>query len=119
MENIVKLSELDYSPFPIPGATADKLSVKLLNLDTKYGPVFAELKLEPGAYIPAHIHHRTAEQHFVLEGDFIDNGVSYGPGTFFCHNPGQKHGPHASKTGCRVLFIQPVEVDPTDFEIVE
>ena len=58
MENITKSNEMEYMPFPIPGATGDKLFAKLLNVDTKYGPVFAELKMEAGAFIPAHIHHK-------------------------------------------------------------
>jgi anti-sigma factor ChrR (cupin superfamily) len=119
MENIKKSNEMDYMPFPIPGATSDKLFVKLLNLDTKYGPVFAELKMEAGAFIPTHIHHKTEEQHFVLEGDFINDGVTYEAGAFFAHDKGQVHGPHSTKNGCRLLFIQPNEVDPTDFEIAE
>lgn len=119
MENILKSSELPYNPFPIPGATSDKLFAKILNLDTRYGPVFVELKMEAGAFIPAHIHHNTAEQHYVLEGDFINAGISYGPGTFFSHNAGQVHGPHETKNGCRLLFTQPKEVDPSDFEIAK
>lgn len=117
MENILKSSEMDYVPFPIPGATVEKLSAKIFNVDTKYGPVFVELKMAPGAFIPAHIHHKTAEQHFVLEGDFINDGISYGPGAFFSHDADQVHGPHETKNGCRLLFTQPKEVDPSDFEI--
>ncbi|WP_309640257.1 cupin domain-containing protein [Flavobacterium sp.] len=119
MENITKSNELDYMPFQIPGATSEKLFVKLLNLDTQYGPVFAELKMEAGAYIPAHIHHKTEEQHYVLEGDFINDGITYEAGAFFSHDIGQVHGPHSTKNGCRILFIQPNQVDPTDFEIAD
>lgn len=117
MENIIKSTELGYSPFPIPGATADKLFAKLLNLDTRYGPVFAILRMEAGAYIPAHVHHKTEEQLFVLEGDFINDGVAYEVGAFFSHDKGQVHGPHSTENGCTLIFIQPNEVDPTDFHI--
>lgn len=119
MENITKPTESAWIPFPIPGATSDKLFAKLLNLDIKYGPVFAVLKIEAGGYIPAHIHHKTEEQHYVLEGDFINDGITYGPGAFFAHDKGQVHGPHSSKNGCTLIFIQPKEVDPTDFEIAK
>jgi quercetin dioxygenase-like cupin family protein len=119
MENIIQSAEMGYIPFPIPGATSDKLFAKILNLQIQYGPVVAELKMEPGAFIPAHIHHKTAEQLYVLEGEFINAGVKYGPGAFFSHDPGQVHGPHATETGCRLIFIQPKEVDPTDFEIAK
>jgi hypothetical protein len=40
---------------------------------------------------------------FVLSGDFIEAGVTYGPGTFFYGKPGALHGPHSSQTGCVVL----------------
>lgn len=119
MENITKSNELSFMPFPIPGATSNKLFAKLLNLDIKYGPVFAVLKIEAGGHIPAHVHHKTEEQHFVLEGDFINDGITYGPGAFFAHDKGQAHGPHSSKNGCTLIFIQPNEVDPSDFEIVK
>ncbi len=82
MENITRSDEMAYMPFPIPGATSEKLFVKLLNPDIKYEPVVAKLKIESGTFIPAHIHHKTEEQHYVLEGDFINDGVTYGPGTF-------------------------------------
>ncbi|MBC7889085.1 MAG: cupin domain-containing protein [Ferruginibacter sp.] len=117
MENISKSNELDFIPFPIPGATSEKLFAKLLNVDIKYGPVLAILKMDAGAFIPAHIHYKTAEQHYVLTGDFINDGVSYEAGAFFCHDKGQVHGPHSTQNGCTLLFIQPNEVDPTDFEI--
>ncbi len=119
MEKITDTAQLPFLPFPIPGATVDKLFAQVLNQDLSFGPVFAILELQPGAYIPAHIHHRTAEQTYVLEGDFINDGISYGPGTFFCHDIGQKHGPHTTLNGCKVIFTQPVEVDPSDFEIAE
>lgn len=119
MENITRSTEIGFVPFPIPGATSDKLFAKLLNLDIKYGPVFAILKMNPGAFIPAHIHHKTQEQHYVLEGDFINDGITYGEGAFFSHDIGQVHGPHSTKNGCTLIFIQPNEVDPTDFQIVK
>ena len=55
----------------------------------------------------------------VLEGEFINAGRAYGPGTFFAIKPGDIHGPHESNTGATVAFIQAVEVDPTDFHIAE
>lgn len=119
MENIINTVDSPSIPFPIPGATADKLFVQLLNQNLAFGPVFAILEMKPGAYIPAHIHHATAEQHYVLEGDFVNDGITYGPGAFFSHDKGQKHGPHSTQNGCKLIFIQPAEVDPSDFEIAE
>jgi quercetin dioxygenase-like cupin family protein len=117
MENIIISTESPSIPFPIPGATADKLFAQILNQDLTFGPVFAILEMKPGAHIPAHIHHATEEQHYVLEGDFINDGIAYGPGAFFSHDKGQRHGPHSTENGCKLIFIQPHEVDPSDFEI--
>jgi anti-sigma factor ChrR (cupin superfamily) len=114
---ILKPEQQDWMPFPIPGATAEKLNVTFMNRDISRGPVVALLRMAPGAFIPAHIHHRTSEIHFVVEGDFINAGDSLAPGSFIAHGPGVAHGPHESQNGCLVMFIQPVEVDPTDFEI--
>ena len=36
-------------------------------------------------------------------GDFVEAGVTYGPGTFFFGKAGKPHGPHTSSTGCTVL----------------
>ncbi|MCU0355371.1 MAG: cupin domain-containing protein [Cytophagales bacterium] len=115
----VKTSELQEIPFPIPGATSDKLFAQILNTDTNVGPVAAVLFMEAGCRIPAHIHHKTTELLYVLEGDFIKKGISYGPGAFFANSAGQVHGPHESRHGCKVLFVQPHEVDPSDFEIAD
>ncbi|MBC7922571.1 MAG: cupin domain-containing protein [Ferruginibacter sp.] len=119
MENILKTAEMTPVPFPIPGATSDKLSAHILNTDLNFGPVFAVLILDAGARIPAHRHQATSEQIYVLEGDFINDGIAYGPGAFFSHDAGQIHGPHASKGGCQLIFTQAKAVDPTDFFIAE
>lgn len=106
-------------PFPIPGATSDKLTARLVNLDLAQGPVFVRLHMAAGARIPAHYHKKTAEQIYVLSGDFIENGTSHGPGTFLSQSMGQQHGPHETHGGCEVIFIQNAEVDPSDFFIAE
>lgn len=105
-------------PFPIEGATPDGVTATLLNLDVAKGPPAIVVHLAAGAYIPAHRHERTAEVHYVLEGDFINDGATYGPGAYFTHGPGVVHGPHASRGGCSILTVQPAMVDATDFHRV-
>lgn len=114
------LTPPDYAwgPFPIPGHTGE-LNAAFLNRDLASGPITAALRMAPGARIPAHVHHRTTEAFLVTEGDFINAGTTYGPGAFFRVSPGTVHGPHETRGGCTIVFLQSVEVDPSDFHIAE
>lgn len=107
-----------WGPSPIPGHTGE-LTAALLNRDLGAGPIVAALRMGPGSRIPAHVHHRTTEAFLVTEGTFVNAGISYGPGAFFTVSPGTVHGPHETKDGCTIVFLQAVEVDPTDFKIAE
>jgi hypothetical protein len=107
-----------WADFPIPGHTGG-LKAAFLNRDLRLGPIMAAMRMEPGARIPAHYHERTTETFLVTEGEFINAGVTYGPGTFFAVETGDVHGPHETRTGCTVIFVQAVEVDPTDFHLAE
>ena len=40
---------------------------------------------------------------YVPEGDFVEDGHSLGPGSFFAGKTGVPHGPHATAGGCVVL----------------
>ncbi len=108
-------------PFPIPGATPDGIKATLVNIDGARGLVTTIIHIAPGARIPAHFHNDGAEAHFVIEGDFINAGVVYGPGAFITHPVGVVHGPHESRGGCKVLTLQTAYVDPAkpDFHIAE
>lgn len=103
----------------IPGATPGGIDVKVLNTDEIRGAPTTITILKPGATIPAHYHKNTSETHYVLEGDFINAGISYGPGAFFTHAAGTVHGPHSSMQGCSVLTVQPTHVDAGDFHIAD
>lgn len=114
------LDEKNYqwADFPIPGHTGE-LKAAFLNRDLGLGPIMAAMRMAPGSRIPAHYHERTTETFLVTEGEFINAGVTYGPGTFFAVQTGDVHGPHETKTGCTIVFVQAVEVDPTDFHIAD
>jgi quercetin dioxygenase-like cupin family protein len=118
---VINVNTLDAIPFPIPGATPDGVRATLVNVDGAKGLVTTIIHIAPGARIPAHYHNDGAEAHFVLEGDFINAGVSHGPGGFVTHPAGVVHGPHESKGGCKVLTLQTAYVDPAkpDFNIAE
>ncbi len=117
----VQTDQLDPVPFPIPGATTDGIRATLVNVDGAKGIVTTIIHIAPGARIPAHYHDEGAEAHYVLEGDFINDGVVYGPGAFITHPVGVRHGPHESQYGCKVLTLQTAFVDPAepDFHIVD
>ena len=80
---IVEASAIPAAPFPIPGATEGGVRAQLLNVDANSGLVTTIIHIAPGARIPAHYHKNGAEAHYVLEGDFIEDGVTHGPGAFF------------------------------------
>jgi quercetin dioxygenase-like cupin family protein len=116
---VTNVNTPDAIPFPIPGATPDGVKATLVNVDGAKGLVTTIIHIAPGARIPAHYHNDGAEAHFVLEGDFINAGVSHGPGTFVTHPAGVVHGPDESKSGCKILTLQTACVDPAkpDFNI--
>jgi anti-sigma factor ChrR (cupin superfamily) len=118
---VANVNALDAIPFPIPGATPGGVKATLVNVDAARGLVTTIIHIAPGALIPAHYHNDGAEAHFVLEGDFINAGVSHGPGAFVTHPVGVVHGPHESKGGCKILTLQTAYVDPAkpDFNIAE
>lgn len=89
---------LDWSPTPWPGVTMKRLHHDAMNHRTA-----GLTRLAAGATIPAHRHPR-AEQHvFVVEGDRIDAGTTYGLGSFIVVTADPPHGPHGSAGGCVLL----------------
>jgi quercetin dioxygenase-like cupin family protein len=102
------------APFPNTKGTA---TIKILNGDQSFGPAVALLRMEPGSEIARHLHEHTTEMAYVLDGDFINEGVSYLKGTGFNIKPNTAHGPHTTKTGCSLLvtFSYPSTFD--DFKL--
>lgn len=96
-DSTVVCSELTPVPIEIPG-----IFVKVLRRDPRPGLVVLT-RMSPRATLPEHWHSEAHETAFVLDGDFIDAGVGYGPGTFFYGKAGCPHGPHTSRIGCTVL----------------
>ena len=98
------------APFPNTKGTA---TIKILNGDQSFGPAVAILRMEPGSEIARHLHERTTETSYVLDGDFINEGTSYPAGTEINIKPMTAHGPHTTKNGCSVLvtFSYPSALD--------
>jgi quercetin dioxygenase-like cupin family protein len=91
------------------------VSMRGIHEDKKSGGMTVMTRLEPGASIPAHTHTKADETVFVISGDFIEEEIAYGPGSFFAAPAGSAHGPHGSRTGCVVLTTFSA---PLDFQIV-
>src|SRR3954451_23099774 len=88
-------SALAWSPTGWPG-----VFMKMLHKDESTGGMTGMTRMEAGSSIPAHSHTHTDQTVFVIEGDLVEDGVSYGPGSFFVAKAGSPHGPHGSQAGC-------------------
>lgn len=97
-QHIISTDSLGWTPLDFQG-----VSIRLVHQDKRTGGMTVMTRLEAGALIPAHIHTQADETVFVVSGDFIEEGVTHGPGTFFVATAGTPHGPHMSRTGCLVL----------------
>ena len=113
----VEIEKTQAVPAPFSN-TKGVTTLKVLNTDQSLGPVVALLKMEPGSEIPRRMHEKTAETSYVLDGDFINEGVAYHTtGTEFNIKPHTVHGPHTTKHGCSLLvtFSYPSILD--DFKL--
>ena len=93
-----RAGDLPWNPLDFPG-----VSLMVLHTNPATGGTTVLTRLEPGAVIPAHSHTRADETVYVLEGDFVEDGVPHGPGSFFAAPAGAPHGPHSTVGGCVVL----------------
>ena len=108
----VETSKIEPTPAPFPN-TKGTATIKVLNSDQSLGPAVVLLRMEPGSEIPRHQHERTTEASYVLDGDFINEDISYPAGTEINVKPMTAHGPHTTKNGCSVLitFSYPSALD--------
>jgi quercetin dioxygenase-like cupin family protein len=102
----IDTSTLASSPLDFEG-----VSMKVLQQTEQTGGTTVLLRMEPGSSIPAHHHTRADETLFVVEGDFVEDGVSYGRGAFFTGRAGTPHGPHGTARGCVVLITFSAALD--------
>jgi anti-sigma factor ChrR (cupin superfamily) len=112
----VETSKTQAIPAPFPN-TKGTVTLKVLNSDESLGPAVALVRMEPGSEIPRHLHEHTTELSYVLEGDFINEGIAYPMGTEINVKPMTAHGPQTTKNGCSVLvtFSYPSTLD--DFKL--
>lgn len=98
---------LPWSPTGWPG-----VSMKMLGQDLRSasdaagggaGGMCGMMRMEAGSSIPAHQHTHADQAVFVIEGTIVEEGITYGPGSFLVAKAGTPHGPHASPGGCVLL----------------
>ena len=112
-ETTVISTEVEPLPIGFTGVT-----VRVLHNGDGDGGLVVLTKMAPGAVIPEHWHSQADETVYVLEGEFVEGGFTYGPGTFFLGKAGAPHGPHTSRTGCTVLMHYSTSAD-LDFNAVD
>ena len=91
-------STLPWSPTGWPG-----VSMKMLDQNASTGGMTGMMQMAAGSSIPAHSHTHADQTVFVIQGDLVEEGVSYGPGSFLVAKAGSPHGPHGSSAGCVLL----------------
>ena len=79
------------------------VAIKVLHTDEPTGATTVLTRLAARSTIPRHCHTVADETVYVIEGDFVEDGESFGPGSFFAGKAGTEHGPHHSKSGCLLL----------------
>jgi quercetin dioxygenase-like cupin family protein len=91
----------DRPPFPYKG----DITIAVRNANYALGPAMVHIVMKPGSVIPAHLHKGLEEALLVLEGDFINEGKKYSPGTSLHNKAGHVHGPHTTENGCKFLVL--------------
>lgn len=121
IDKVMKSEDVEEVNFPYPGYTGE-IKIKPLNGDYALGPSMIHIRMEPGAFVPPHLHKKATEVLCILDGDFINEGKSYGSGEFLHTKPGTVHGPHTTKKGCSFLALYTAnkgEADLNDFFLAE
>jgi anti-sigma factor ChrR (cupin superfamily) len=80
------------------------LEVKVLTRDDHGEPESLLMRMQAGAVVPEHVHHR-AEECLVIEGDLLHDGQRLGPGDFTVAQPGGIHAPMTTTSG-GMLYVR-------------
>lgn len=68
----------------------------------------ALIRYEPGAFTPRHLH-MGYEMVFVLQGEYVENDITYLPGSLIVRAPGTTHEMR-SNPGCTILAMRDIPV---------
>ena len=74
------------------------MDLRVLRRDDTTGGVTVLRKFHAGVTVPAHTHPEAAESVYVILGEWDDDGIVYGPGTYFHVPRGIRHGLHRART---------------------
>ncbi|GAB1538059.1 hypothetical protein NUACC21_07160 [Scytonema sp. NUACC21] len=109
MENVSIPSSLEFVPYQPEVRKGVQIHTifSLVDQDPQ-GPDAAILKYDPGAFVALH-EHIGYEMVLVLTGDYIENGVTYLPGSLILRSPGTFHT-MASINGCTILATRYIKV---------
>lgn len=98
---VVKLpSDQSWQPGPYPG-----VELLVLHRREDTGGVTVLRKFHAGVTVPKHTHPLANETVYVLSGEWVEDGISYGRGSFFFAPKGVQHGPHMARTEVLSLTI--------------
>ena len=108
-QTIINVADIAQAELGFSGVT-----MKLLGGDGPTGGMYVQTTMMPGAVVPAHSHSAANEFVYVVLGDFIEAGKSYGAGTVFFGMAGTAHGPHTTANGCIVVthYSAPLDFKP-------
>ena len=96
-------TKTDTSALPWSATGWPGVSMKMWPQGESAGGTCGMIRMDAGSSIPAHSHTHADQAVFVIEGDLVDDGVTYGPGSFLLAKAGTPHGPHGSSGGCVLL----------------
>jgi hypothetical protein len=105
----VVLPDIDYAEYQ-PGLRKNVL-IHLLFDNTKDDPAGSDaaiIRYLPGAFVPRHLH-MGYEMVLVLQGEYVENDIPYGPGSLIIRAPGTTHEMR-STPGCTILAMRDVPV---------
>lgn len=115
---ILSGKNVKFQPFNLPGFCGQTEGA-FVNTDVTKGPFVALLRMGPGAVLAKHYHLKATEVVYVLEGDLINDGKLLPKGSSLTHPAGVIHGPHSTKKGVTLMFIQSTPVDASDSVFID
>ena len=94
---ISRTDSMQWRPGPFPGVW-----IKPLYLDQQQQRATSLVRMDPGTHYPSH-RHNSAEEVFLLDGDFVLEGQVMRPGDYCNAQPDSIHGEGYTNAGC--MFI--------------
>src|SRR5487761_22550 len=96
---ISRSGEIPWEPVGIPGITC-----KTLFVDSRRHYATSLVSMEPGTVYPPH-RHNEIEEVYLLEGDFLIEGLNLRPGDYCRSEPGSIHGVAKTTSGALLLVL--------------